>query len=1547
MKKRRGLADRGYSRSGRLRAIPALEQVEARLLMAVFTVMNTSDSINATADDGSLRGEILASNGTNTANSINFSLPAGLQTISLVAPLPAISTSVLIDGTTATGFDKNVPAPLIRIDGSKAAAAGPGLVVNVGGTEIRDLIVTGFTGDGIQLNGGTDTVDGCYIGVSPGGNAVSKNGGVGILIASPNNTIGATTTNPNVISGNSTGIQINGSIASKNLIVNSRIGTNAAGTVKLGNTAYGIEVDTPNNTIGGVSLNGPLGLGNLISGNGATGLLISAIGADGNLIQGNYIGTSLNGLTPIKNGAEGIVLNGVKNTLVGGLTPGAGNVIGGNATEGVLIQGSIATNDRVQGNLIGIGPDRVSAVGNGDYGVFINGGINDLIGGSSLAGNAKQFANVIAYNGQTFGGGGVEVSGGTMDGILTNSIYSNKGPGIQLNGANGGVKPPVLGAVQSGAAQTRITGTFAGLPSTNYRIQFFSSLTPNVSGIGDGQNFLGDYDLITDSIGNATFTTTLATGVPVGYYVSATATENVLVVNNTSAFAADVQATQAAVTDLAVSTATSGSPLLNQPYTYSVTVTNRGPNDSTGVTLTDTIPTNSTFLSSDAGIYDPATGVLTDAIGNLAANQSVVVRITVKPTGTGTLTNTAVVTGDELDINLANNKVVTTDTVAANADLAVLLTASSPVAPVGSPISYTLSVGNNGPSTATGTVVTVQFPTDFTGIVVQPDRGTYVINPDNSVTITLGILPASSASTIQILASPSAVGNAVTTATVSSALADPNLANNSSTATVTVANAADLGVTISGSPDPVLLELGQELFYTITVTNNGPSVASSPVVLDPLPAGLTFDLAHSTAGSFGTVFLADPTTSAPHGTVVANLNPLASGAAAKITIAVFPSASGQVVNTVTVGDPDEVAPVEIDTDPSNNTATSVIQVSPADVSIVVNNPQDPLFIGSNAVYQLEVANNGPATATNVIVKDSLGLGGTIVQASAGIITNGVLQANLGSLAPGQMLTIYVVVTPSVSGTLVDNGSITSDNIDTNPNNNTSSSSNLVSPVDLAVGVTGSPSSVLLGQPAVFVVTVTNHGPAAATNVQFTDALPSNAIFVAVATTQGAVAPSALNTLSGNLGTLAPGATATITILLAPAGVSVLTDVAAASSDDFDTNAVNNLAASSVSVINLPGTIQFDSASRAVAENTGFVLLTVDRIGGTQGTVSAAYTTQDDTAVAGVNYVASSGAVTFLDGQTTATVAIAVLDDFKVNGNNTFFVVLSGATGGASIGGQAFTSVDVLNTDRDLIPPAVSSLVAVPNGTSLGGFLLTFDKPLDPARASLVSNYHIFLTNAANHVQREIPLQAAIYNPSNDTVTLVPTRPLPANRFYEVVANGSTGQPITDLSGNVLYGSTGPGTNYVAFYGQASGKGGSLVYNDSQGNVVTITLSGGGTLAIFRGANGDATEVDLLKIVPQRSKLTGSVKKLNKHASGNTHIGSINGFGQFGYVKSSLTTPSFYVGSAPVTVASVRAASFVSAGAISQTSTKVAVESITIPTMTDKKATPRGPHRSKR
>ena len=1517
MKTRRGRADRGHSRKSRIQVEPGLERFEDRLLMAVFTVTSTADNTAATANDGTLRGAILASNATTTANSIVFSLPAGVQTFSPLAPLPLITDAVTIDGSTATGFNPANPVPLIQITGNNPmnTTAGPGLQANVAGVTFLDLIVDNFQGSGIVLNGGGDTVAGCYIGVDPTGSKLASNTGTGILVTSANNIIGESTTGPNVISGNSAGIQINNNGSIKNLVNHNYIGTDATGTVKLGNTFDAIDISTAGNTIGGVSATGPRGVGNLISGNYA-GISISGATAGNNVIEGNYIGTNLAGTAAIPNANDGIDIASTPSTTIGSSLAGAGNVISGNGFKGISVIGVSATGNQIIGNDIGVAADGKSPMGNGDTGILFNGAGGNQVGASDFSGYSPQFGNVIDYNGLKSQSNGVEVLGAANDGILSNSIYGNGGLGIKLNGGNASIQPPTLSNVGSGPTQTRISGSYSGKPRTNYTLQFFSSPTANPSGAGDGQNYLGDFPVTTDVNGKASFTTILATSVPVGSYVSSTATEFPLVVNNTSQFSQDVVANQAALTDLAVTTAvpTTG-PFLDQPYTYTLTVTNNGPDAATGVILTDTIPTQSTFQSASAGTF--ASGVLTDDIGPLASGASQTITIVVKPVAIASITNTATVTGDDLDPNPMNNTSTTTGTVVANADLFVILTPSVNPTPVGSPITYTLIVGNNGPSSAPGTTETVSFPADFTGIAATPDQGSASVDSSNTVTINTGILPSSSSSTIVIQATPTAVGTADATATVMSTLADPNTSNNTVTVPVTVANAADLGVQISATPDPVLVN--NELLYSVVVSNNGPSAATQPTIFDQLPSGVTYVAANSTPGL-----------SYSNGAVSGTLGPLASGASVTLTIAVIPTRSGQVTNSVTVADPNATNPAEIDPDPTNNTATTTTQVSPADLGVVVLNPADPLFIGHDAVYQVLVTNYGPATATNATLTDVLGGGATIVGASAGHVSGQKLTANLGTLANGQSTTVAITVDPTVSGTLIDSASVASDEFDPNPNNNTASSSNLVSPVDVAIQVTSSPSPVLVGNSLNYVATVTNLGPATATNVVFNDTLPAGSVLTYFLATQGSYLQTSPINVMGKVGDIAAGGTVTIKFSVTPTVLGAVANVASVASANVDTNTSNNTATSDVNVINLPGSLGFSSNVAVVPENAGSVTLVVARTNGTLGAVTADYHTSDYTAVSGVNYVGSSGTVSFAAGQSTATITIPVLDDHVINGTHGFFVTLTNPTGGASLGAQPISAVLVTNTDRDTVPPQVANLVAIPNGSSINGFIITFDKAMDPSRASLVSNYHIFLNG---NPQTPVALVAASYNASNDSVTLVPSAPLPSNHFYEVVANGSTGAALIDISGNILYGSSGLGTNYVAYYGQGT----NLTYDDAENNSVNIRLSGGGFLGIFRAANGDASVINLYGIVPHHSKLSGSVTKLNKKGTGHTTIGTINGFGRFGDVNSTLTTPAFYVGSAPVTAASVGV----------NASKKVSALSVATTPVTHKKTTPKGPaHRSK-
>jgi uncharacterized repeat protein (TIGR01451 family) len=1511
--------------------------------MATFVVTSNADNpANVTADDGTLRGEILASNATTTANEIDFSLPSGLSanTITLKSSLPTITTPLYINGSTAAGFSN---APLVQITGlgSNGNVSGPAFNVSAANSRLSDLIINNFVGDAVRVFGANTTIDGDWIGIDATGTAAASNTGDGLFIGSANNSIGGIAFLPNVIAANGNNdIEINGSAATGNIIEHTYVGTNASGTAVLNTTpaGYGIAISSAKNTIGGPTTPGNFSnFGNLISGTQEGITLFS--GANQNVIEGNLIGTDITGNVPLGNVDFGIYVSGGSNNTIGGLNGGFFNVISGNGNDGIRVQGVTATLNQIQGNLIGVGLDRTTAVGNGHWGVQINGASNNVVGGTVFDGTFPAYGNTINNNGTLGTGGGVLVVRGTGDGILSNGIYNNNGlPGISLNGANAGVKAPVITQAQSGAGQTRITGTYTGTPNTAYRIQFFSSQTANPTGIGDGQTYLpdvmdpftgfpGDLDIFTDAQGKASINCVLTPLVPVGFFVTATATQNVIVTNNTSPFSTAVASTQAAVTDLSVGiVAPNPAPLLDQPYEYDITVKNNGPNDATGVVLTDTLPTNSTLISTTGGTVTG--GVLTDNIGPLATGASVTIVLFVKPTATGKLIDTASVTGNELDPVSTNNTATTATQsgpiVAPNSDLQVSLTPDSSTVAVGSPVTYFLSIGNNGPSTASGTTVTIQFPSTFQNIAVMPDQGAYTINPDNSVTINTGIVPASSATTVKLVATPTVTGSEDTTAIVSSNVLDPNPNNNGATATIIVANAADLGVSILADPSPVLI--GQELIYTIVATNKGPSAASLPTVTDLLPAGQTYDAANSSiASGTGSLTLLN-------GVVTAALAPLASGASETITIAVMPTVAGQFTNTVSISDPDPAHLEELDPDTTNNTASTQVLVNPADLAVTVVNPADPLFIGQNAVYQIQVTNNGPAVATNVVLHDTLqGVAGSIVATSVGNGSGTDFTANIGSIGVGQTVTVYLAFDPTSSGTLINSADVsTADEFDNNPNNNTSSSSNLVSPADLVLAMTGPTDPVLLGQPLTFVVTVTNTGPAAATNVIFNDTLPAGTTVASLVVSQGSVAGGATaDSLIGNLGTLAPGASATVTITLNTTATQIEVNSASVTSDNLDPNPDNNSTSLSATVYNVAGTIQGSSSAVFVPENAGSVTVTINRVGGTLGTVTANYATQDYTGKAGVNYVATSGTVTFLDGQTTATITIPVLDDFQVNGTNAFFLVLTNPTGGATIGSPAVIGVGVTNTDRDLTPPTVTQLLAIPNGNLLNGFALTFSKAMDPATAGNVGNYHLFSQTAAGKLA-VVPLAAVQYNDFNHTVILVPFAPLPGNHFYRIIANGNAAGALMDTSGNTLSGDSGVGSNYDIVYGQGT----KLTYNDAQQNVVTLNLSGGGILGVYLTPTGEASLVTLYNTVPHSSKLTGSVKKLNKHGSGHTYIGAINGFGQFGNVRSTLTTPSFYVGSAPVSAFSVPVPVTVSA------------ESLPVPTVTAKKATPKGPARVK-
>ena len=212
---------------------------------------------------------------------------------------------------------------------------------------------------------------------------------------------------------------------------------------------------------------------------------------------------------------------------------GAGNVIVFNGDRGILF--AFSSNDNaVEGNWIGTNPAGTAGMGNATNGVeFIFGSSNNTVGGT-----AAGAGNVIANN----GGAGVALTTGDAQGdaILSNSIYGNAGTGITLApGANQSQSAPVLGqAIDFGPGfGTAVKGSLSSVPSTTFTIQFFASPTPDPSGSGQGQIFLGSTTATTDATGSVEFQGNLTASGTAGDVVSATATDPS---GDTSVFSVDI-----------------------------------------------------------------------------------------------------------------------------------------------------------------------------------------------------------------------------------------------------------------------------------------------------------------------------------------------------------------------------------------------------------------------------------------------------------------------------------------------------------------------------------------------------------------------------------------------------------------------------------------------------------------------------------------------------------------------------------------------------------------------------------------------------------------------------------------------------------------------------------------------------------------------------------------------------------------------------------------------------------------------------------------------
>jgi hypothetical protein len=432
------------------------DRLEPRIALSgpTFTVTSNGDGLN-----GTLREAIFSSREI-PDSTIDFDLKSQSTTIDLLSPLPPMIFPVTIDGTSQPGYKG---APLITVNGSGIGTNAPGFDFEAGsdGSVIQGLDITGVAGYAIQVNGasnvtigGSSAGQGNIISGNPGGGialtAVPSLGGqgsitsgtviegndigtgvagagqdansFGILVQGANDsTIGGTVAaDRNIISGNSgDGIDLTGTttvpFTTSNVVEGNYIGTNAAGTVILsnGNDGINISAGATNNSVGG----NLAGQGNLISGNASAGIAISGAGTSSNSVAGNQIGTDATGTTALANGIGVDISAGANNNVVGGPSAGARNVISGNASDGVIIDGSAGNS--VTGDFIGTDGSGANPLPN-PIGILVSGGTATTIGGTTSGGGNVISGNLTA---------GIEVSGTAVTATLIagNQIGTNPG----------------------------------------------------------------------------------------------------------------------------------------------------------------------------------------------------------------------------------------------------------------------------------------------------------------------------------------------------------------------------------------------------------------------------------------------------------------------------------------------------------------------------------------------------------------------------------------------------------------------------------------------------------------------------------------------------------------------------------------------------------------------------------------------------------------------------------------------------------------------------------------------------------------------------------------------------------------------------------------------------------------------------------------------------------------------------------------------------------------------------------------------------------------
>ncbi len=512
--------------------------------------------------------------------------------------------------------------------------------------------------------------------------------------------------------------------------------------------------------------------------------------------------------------------------------------------------------------------------------------------------------------------------------------------------------------------------------------------------------------------------------------------------NDSASTSLTVSSADVGVTKTAPATAVAGGPTFN----YVITLTNSGPDAATNASFNDALPAGINFVSlvqnsgPSANCTTPAAntnGTVGCSIGIFSNGNSAQFTITVQAAATlanGTVvSNTATARTDSADTNPNNDTSSASTTINAQADVAINKTAPASVT-AGTNLTYTITVNNNGPSNAASVAWTDALPAGTTFVSLNQTSGP-AFNCSGTTTISCSVATlangASATFSLVVAVSPGATGVLSNTATVTSPTPDTNNGNNSSTAPTTVNVSSDVSITKNGAPASIAA--GNNITWTIVVSNTGPSTATTVTMTDVLPANTAF----VSLGQSGAAFNCTTPAAGAAGTVTCTAATLATGASTTFTLVASTAVTtppGTISNTATVSS------ASADPNNGNNSATSSTTVGQVDLSLTKTVPAGPFSAGGTVTFTLTATNNSAFDASNVVVTDNLPspmtmTGSTPPGACTGTTT---VTCTAATLPANASTTFTITATVPLAGNYTNSATITSANGESNPANNTGS-----------------------------------------------------------------------------------------------------------------------------------------------------------------------------------------------------------------------------------------------------------------------------------------------------------------------------------------------------------------------------------------------------------------------------------------------------------------------------------------------------------------------------